>query len=129
MHFDFLTPSSSYLTQPVDLTYFRRLQMKWKDVPDQWKQSDTGKTIGVIPKDQFPRLLRTASEEIDPNMKSNLKAGLKKAGLMPTDKNQIISRLRNQDNFKTNANLSMIRDAFPQRLQEMRGEFVTPRTT
>lgn len=129
VHFVCLPPNSSHLTQPLDVAYFRPLKMKWKAVLDRWKQSDAGKRIGMLPKDQFPMLLRTVLEEIGPNLKSSLKAGFKKAGLVPIDENQIISRLPNQDKSKANADLSMIGDAFLQRLQEKRGEFVTPRTT
>lgn len=129
VHFVCLPPNSSHLTQPLDVAYFRPLKMKWKDVLDRWKQSDAGKRIGVLPKDQFPMLLRTVLEEIGPKMESNLQAGFKKAGLVPIDENQILSRLPNQDKSTTNADLSMIGDAFLQQLQEKRSEFVTPRTT
>ena len=83
----------------------------------------------VLPKNQFPTMLRSVLEEIGPNIESNLYAGLKKAGVVPIDENQITSYLPKQDKSKANADFSMMRNAFLERPQEKRGEYVTPHTT
>lgn len=62
-------------------------------------------------------------------MESNRKESFKKAGLEPTDKNQIKNRLPNWDESETNTDLSIIGDEFFQRLQEKRSEYVTRCTT
>lgn len=78
--------------------------------------------MSVLPKDQFPMLLRTVLEEFDPNMENNLNVFFNKIVIVPIDEMHIISRLPNQD-------MSMIEDAFLQRIQKKGGQFVTPSTT
>ena len=121
-----LPPNSTHLTQPLDIAYFRPLKMKWRDVLNRWKQSDAGKRLGVLPKDQFPMLLRTVLDELQPNMASNLKAGFKKAGIAPINKEEILQRVPNQDKH---LNLSMVGEAFLEQLEQKRNEFVKPRPT
>ncbi|KAG8224511.1 hypothetical protein J437_LFUL004994 [Ladona fulva] len=86
-----LPPNSSHLTQPLDIAYFRPLKAKWRDIMTKWKQSEAGKRVASLPKDQFPMQLRTVLDEIQPSLSKNLKAGFKKAGIYPANKDEILS--------------------------------------
>ncbi|KAG8229392.1 hypothetical protein J437_LFUL000913 [Ladona fulva] len=92
-----LPPNSSHLTQPLDIAYFRPLKAKWRDVLTKWKQSEAGKKVASLPKDQFPMLLRSVLDEIQPNLSKKLKGGFKKAGVFPRNKDEILCRLPKQD--------------------------------
>jgi hypothetical protein len=118
-----LPPNSSHLTQPLDVAYFRPLKSKWRDILTKWKQSEAGKRVASLPKDQFPMLLRTVLDDIAPNMENNLKAGFKKAGIYPTSKDTILARLPKQDR---SVNLDLVGDAFLAHLEQKRLDFVKP---
>lgn len=40
--FVLLPPNSTYLTQPLDIVFFRPLKMKWKTQLDIWKDKNAG---------------------------------------------------------------------------------------
>ncbi|KAG8232960.1 hypothetical protein J437_LFUL011453 [Ladona fulva] len=117
-----LPPNSSHLTQPIDIPYFRPLKAKWRDVLTKWKQSEAGKIVTSLPKDQFPMLLRTVMDEIQPNLSKNLKAGFKK-GVFLRNKDEILCRLAKQDR---SVNLDQVVDVFLAHPNEKRCGFEKP---
>ncbi|KAG8233623.1 hypothetical protein J437_LFUL001034 [Ladona fulva] len=118
-----LPPNSSHLTQLLDIAYFRPLKAKWRDILTKWKQSEAGKRVASLPKDQFPMQLRTVLDEIQPSLSKNLKAGFKKAGIYPANKDEILCRLPKQDR---SVNLDLVGGAFLAHLNEKRREFIKP---
>lgn len=118
-----LPPNSSHLTQPLDVAYFRPLKAKWREVLVKWKQSEAGKVAGWLPKDQFPMLLRTVLEDLKPKTESNMKAGFKKAGIFPSNKEEILARLPQRDR---SLNLTLVGDVFLAHLEKRRQDFVKP---
>lgn len=121
-----LPPNSSHLTQPLDVAYFRPLKSKWREILSKWKESDAGKKVPALPKDRFPLLLKTALQEMEPTMVSNLKAGFKKAGIFPFNRQEILDRLPKGE---TNLNLELVSDAFIAHLDSKRQDFVKTRPT
>lgn len=124
IHFVCLPPNSSHLTQPLDVAYFRPMKAKWRQIPIRWKQSEAGRNAGCLPKDQFPMLLRTVLDELKPKMESNIKAGFKKSGIFPSDKDVILSRLPHRD---IPLDLGLVGDVFLTHLENRRQDFVKPK--
>ncbi|KAG8240092.1 hypothetical protein J437_LFUL019674 [Ladona fulva] len=118
-----LPPNYSNLTQPLDIAYFRSLRAKWRDIFTKWKQSEAGKRVASLPKDQFPMQLRTVLDEIQPSLSKNLKAGFKKAGIYPANKDEILCRLPKQDR---SVKLDLVGGAFLAHVNEKRREFIKP---
>lgn len=120
--FVFLPPNSSHLIQPLDVAYFRPLEAKWRKVLLKWKQSDAdAKTAICLPKDQFPMLLKEVLEELNSKAESKLKAGFKKFGICPVNREEILSRLPETDKC---LKISLVGDVFLAHLQQRRQEFV-----
>lgn len=62
--------------------FFSPLKSAWRKQLSQWKM----KNRGAIRKDQFPRLLKQVLDSIEGNVSDNLKAGFKKSGIFPINK-------------------------------------------
>ncbi len=52
-----------------------------------------GRKMSSVPKDKFPRLLKTLLKQMEPNASANVKAGFKKCGIIPIDKEQVLKML------------------------------------
>jgi hypothetical protein len=94
--------------------------MKWKDTLTKRKQSASGKKFNTLPKDQFPSLLKKVLDD----MAQNLISAFRKAGVVPINKQEIMSRMPRQDR---DVNLNVVGDVFLTHLTEKRQEFVGPR--
>lgn len=92
IHFVFLPPNSTHLTQPLDIAFFRPMKMAWRDILFTWKKSE-GRIMPTIPKNVFPKLLKKLIEKMEPNTKQNILAGFRKAGISPLNKDIVLSRL------------------------------------
>ncbi|XP_050305884.1 uncharacterized protein LOC126743011 [Anthonomus grandis grandis] len=87
--FVLLPPNSTHLLQPLDVAYFRPLKAAWRSTLEQWKL----KHRGVIPKTEFPRLLRQSVEKIGIKSKENSIAGFKACGIFPLDPNKVLNKI------------------------------------
>jgi len=58
VHFIYLPPNSTHLTQPLDVAFFRPLKILWRKILEEWKQTASGSKAASVPKDVFPRLLK-----------------------------------------------------------------------
>lgn len=92
IHFVFLPPNSTHLTQPLDIAFFRPMKMAWRDILFTWKKSE-GRIMPTIPKNVFPKLLKKLIEKMEPNTKQNILARFRKAGISPLNKDIVLSRL------------------------------------
>lgn len=87
--FVLLPPNSTHLCQPLDVAFFRPLKLAWRKVLDVWKK----KNRGVVPKCEFPTLLRNAFEEVGVNSASNVQSGFRKAGIYPLCPQKVLSQI------------------------------------
>jgi len=87
--FILLPPNSTHLTQPLDVTVFRPIKIKWRNVLRQWKKHNKG----VVRKDVFPRLLRQCLEEIHINSKENITSGFEATGIVPLNRQKVLDKL------------------------------------
>ena len=69
-----LSPHSTHLCQPIDVSFFCPVKAKWRSFLSEYKTA-TGKKAQTIQKDQFPRLLKKLLDSLEPNRESNLQAG------------------------------------------------------
>ncbi|KAJ2939488.1 hypothetical protein O0L34_g6309 [Tuta absoluta] len=89
IRFVLLPPNSTGLCQPLDVAFFKPLKTKWSQVLTQWKM----KNRGVVPKDVFPRLLKSCLDEMKDKAADNIRAGFKGSGLVPLNRQQVLKRL------------------------------------
>ena len=89
-----MPPASTHLCQPLDVAVFRPAKRIWRKQLDNWRKETRRK--GSIPKNQFPRMLKTLCESL---RGENLVSGFRATGLYPLDRRQILKRLpgSNQD--------------------------------
>ncbi|CAG4981887.1 unnamed protein product [Parnassius apollo] len=92
VHFVFLTPNSTHLTQPLDVAFFRPVKIAWRNILFTWKKSE-GRVMPTIPKNVFPKLLKQLLNKMEPNTKQNILAGFMKAGISPLNKDKVLNRL------------------------------------
>lgn len=92
IHFIFLPSNSTHLTQVLDVTFFAPLKRNWRAILTKWKMG-AGRNMSSVPKDKFPRLLNKLVKSIEPNASNNIKAGFKKCGIIPIDKEQVLKML------------------------------------
>lgn len=92
VHFIFLPPNSTHLTQPLDVAFFRAIKDAWRDILFQWKKTD-GCTLPTIPKSVFPSLLKKLLNRIANQTKSNILSAFMKSGINPLNKIKVLERL------------------------------------
>lgn len=110
--FVLLPPNSTGITQPLDVSYFKPLKVKWSEVLFKWKS----KNRGTVPKDKFPVLLKQCLKEMEPKSAANVLAGFRGCGYVPLDREQVLKRLpaestgttpqRTSDNSNSDWNVS-----------------------
>lgn len=93
IHFVCLPANSTHLTQPLDVAFFHPMKVAWRKVLMQWKNTPEGIQSGVLPKQQFPGLLKHVFEVLEPNFKQNLQSGFKKCGIVPCDVEPLLERI------------------------------------
>ena len=113
-----LPPNSTHLTQPLDITFFRAMKLKWRTLLTNWKRNETTKKSSVLPKDVFPRQLKELHDALAETAEKNLKSGFRKAGIVPLGVDQILRRLQT----KTAEYTSLVGETFLNALSEMRSQ-------
>ena len=78
-----LPPNSTHVLQPLGVAVVGPMKRVWRTVLREWKLRNTAGRPVVLPKDQFPQLLRKLLHEMQPNMTSNIRAGFQKTGIFP----------------------------------------------
>ena len=78
-----LFPNSTHILQPADVSFFRPLKTRWRNVVGDWKRQ-TGNR--AVTKQLFAPLLETALSQVTPDTVRN---GFRKCGLYPFDANSI----------------------------------------
>ncbi len=95
IHFIFLPPNSTHLTQPLDVAFFAPLKKAWRDILTKWKMGP-GRDMSSVPKDKFPRLLNNLLKKVDPNASASIKNGFRKCGIIPINKEEVLKMLPSQ---------------------------------
>lgn len=118
IHFVFLPPNSTHVTQPLDVAFFRPMKMAWRQLLDNWKKTD-GRSLTSVPKGCFTRLLRLLIEKIKDNSAKNIEAGFRETGIVPLSMTTVLERLPQEkamiENYK-----EAVDEAFVKLLKEMR---------
>lgn len=117
--FVFLPANSTHLTQPLDIAFFRPMKIAWRNILLKWKKTD-GRTQASVPKGCFPRLLKQLINDLSENVESNIKAGFRKAGIIPIDRDQVLSKLPNNDNIDPEKSRYAVDKSVLDILKEMR---------
>ncbi|KAH9635235.1 hypothetical protein HF086_013262 [Spodoptera exigua] len=71
----------------------RPLKAGWPKIITEWKESSEGTRNPTIPKQTFPSLLKKLLENIEPNVRSNLKNGFRKCGIYPCNLDELLARI------------------------------------
>lgn len=90
IRFVMLPANSTHICQPLDISFFRPSKIAWRQVLEDWKR----KNRGVLPKSEFPRLLKQSFEKIGVvKLSSNVIAGFKAAGIVPFNPQAVLKNL------------------------------------
>jgi len=87
--FILVPPNATHLCQPLDVAFFGPLKKAWRSVLGDWKK----KNRGVVPKSEFPGLLKKAIEQAGGLKSVNVVAGFRAAGIFPFDPQQVQKRV------------------------------------
>ncbi|KAJ8933679.1 hypothetical protein NQ314_013867 [Rhamnusium bicolor] len=87
-----LPPNTTHLLQPLDVTYFRPMKGNWRQILNDWKNTAKGSRFSGVPKDIFPRLLKTLLTT-GRRGAENLKSGFRKCGICPLNRKVVLNRL------------------------------------
>lgn len=91
IRFTFLPPSSTHLTQPLDVGYFHSLKTAWRSILTNYKlQNPRDKALN---KSTFPTLLKLLMDKMQINNKDIIKNAFKAAGIYPLNRNQVLKRM------------------------------------
>jgi len=93
IHFCFLTPNSTHLSQPLDVAFFRPMKVAWRKILEKFKKSGAGRKQASIPKEVFPSLLRELTNTMQENAGENIRSGFEKCGIVPVNRENVLSRL------------------------------------
>lgn len=86
-----LHPNATHIMQPLDVSVFRSLKAKWKEVVHQWRIEHCENP--VLKKKDFAPLLRHAMDMLTPDTISN---GFRKCGLCPWNPEEVLNPVKNQ---------------------------------
>lgn len=117
-----LPPNTTHISQPLDVAFFRPMKGAWRDILRQWKNTKTGSCYTTLPKDLFPRLLTQLMDKIEFKKAENLKAGFKKTGIHPVNREKLIERLAEHKSDMLDNDL--IGKAFLDQIQNERQDFI-----
>jgi len=92
--FIFLPANSTHLTQPLDVAFFRPLKQAWRTILKEWKKGP-GRKEPSVPKSIFPTLLDKLITALEPNHRSNIISGFEKCGIIPLNRNKVLSMIPN----------------------------------
>ena len=90
-----LPPNSTHLTQPLDVSFFRPLKLKWRSILTDWKLSKLGRKGSAVAKDKFPTLLAEVTLAMKATQVETLKSGFRACGIVPLDRNAVLSKIPN----------------------------------
>lgn len=82
--------NSTHICQPLDVAFFRPVKISWRKILTKWKS----KNRGVVPKQQFPKLLKELWIDINENAKANILAGFKATGISPLNEEKVLEKIR-----------------------------------
>ncbi|XP_063216021.1 uncharacterized protein LOC134527346 [Bacillus rossius redtenbacheri] len=88
-----LPPNSTHLLQPLDVGFFRPMKGAWRNILNEWKESDQGRKLRTIPKESFPVFLKMLVENLKEKSSQNLKSGFQACGIVPLNQDAVLKKL------------------------------------
>ncbi|XP_068082137.1 uncharacterized protein [Anabrus simplex] len=87
--FILLAPNTTHICQPLDVAFFHPLKGAWRKCLEEWKM----KNRGVLPKCEFPKMLKKTFEEVGVHLTSNIVAGFAACGIVPLNREAVLKKL------------------------------------
>ena len=114
-----LPQNSPHLTKPLDVAFYRPMKMAWRKVLSDWKRKSQSNQSSAMPKDKFPQQLSLLHEalEVDNRAAENLRAGFRKTGIFPINRNETLKRLPSKRDDS-----SLISKTFIEKLADLRSD-------
>lgn len=101
--FVFLPSNSTHLTQPLDVAFFGPMKRSWRQILSDWKETVADQRAGVLPKCEFPRLLKQLCNALQENGKDRLVSAFWTCGIYPCDVQPLLDRLPRLQKLDVNA--------------------------
>lgn len=117
IRFIFLPKNSTHICQPLDVSFFRPFKRHWKDLLMAWKMKGNR---GCLPKDRFPSMLSALLDRMKASSPTIIKAGFEKCGIIPLNRNKVLSQIPLLENQLTNEADRHLEDSFVETLQVLR---------
>lgn len=95
------------------------MKKAWRTTLTKWKT----KNKGVVPKMQFPTLLKEMLDSLQPTIRRNISSGFEAAGIIPLNPQQVFKRIIPQG--QAPINLAQQENAFVASLTEVMAEKIT----
>ena len=115
--FVLLPPNTTHICQPLDEAFFRPLKGAWRKVLDDWNR----KNRGVLPKTMFPRMLKSAFEEVGIKIATNVISGFRACGIFPLNPSKVLEKIPDHEDLDSSQGSSW-KDAFVNHLKRSRTE-------
>nr|XP_049693406.1 uncharacterized protein LOC126053967 [Helicoverpa armigera] len=91
IRFVFLPPNSTHDTQPLDVSFFRRLKRAWKNILLDWKVRHP--SANSLNKQIFPELLRSLIDTIKISSQQTIRNGFRATGIYPLRPEAVLRKL------------------------------------
>lgn len=96
------------------------MKIAWRKILSNWKENLRASRCSSIPKDEFPSLLKKLLAELSDKSSDNLKAGFRKTGIFPLNRDEPMNRLPNRLVNREPAIQETVADVFLEHLNETR---------
>ncbi|KAJ8932166.1 hypothetical protein NQ314_014878 [Rhamnusium bicolor] len=86
--FVFLPPNATYITQPLDVSFFHPLKVTWRKILREIKLKHPKENC--VEKAKFPGMLARLLKDIKSNEKTNLRSGFRATGIYPLNPDEVL---------------------------------------
>lgn len=112
--FVLLPKNSTHICQPLDVAVFHPIKLAWRKTLTEWKRHNRG----VVPKQEFPTLLKTMLNSCKEKMKENILSGFKATGISPYNAEIVLNKIQPRK-YPLTAEQNHIRDSFSQIITDL----------